>query len=151
MDFQTILALVGGAAAAFFGSKMLVAGDSRVEDRRRQAITLSTWCAANGLPTVSSLLADYAVGDYSGVLAHIRQLAQLIASPEQTKAVVQQFLDNQLTKALSTEEGKAALLSKVETQLGIKINRDALVVRPTELTTAPVVTSAPAPAEEVAE
>lgn len=134
MDLSMILVFAGATAAAFFGSKLIVAGDNRVEDRRRQAVTLSAWCAANGLPTLSSLCADYSVGDYSGVLAQVRQLCQLVADPEQSKVAVQQFLDVQLNKVLSTEEGKASLIAKIESKLGVVIDRDAIVQKPVELT-----------------
>jgi len=145
MDFQTILALVGGAAAAFFGSKMLVAGDTRVEDRRRRAVDLATWCRVNGLPTLSQLLTSYAVGDYSGVVHQVRALSDIISDPAQAKTTVKQFLDIQLSNQLTTTEGKEELIQLIEKKLDIAIDRSVLTAKPKIISEVPPIDAVAGP------
>ena len=133
MDMGSILTIVGGAAAAFFGAKLLGKGDTRVEERRRTAVDLATWAKGNGLGVLNNLLTDYAVGDYSGMVSSVRQIAGIVRDPAESQAALDRFLQVQLSRQLETEAGKESLVSFIESKLGIKIDRKAITIAPIEI------------------
>lgn len=61
------LKLLAVAAAGLFGAKYLFKTDTKVEKRRRGAAELAGRYREMGLITISDLLLDYSVGDYSGM------------------------------------------------------------------------------------
>ena len=133
MDFQTILVVAGGAAAAFFGAKAVGGVDNRVEDRRRHAVELAAWAKSNGLGILSELLTNYAVGGYGEVVGNIRQIVGILRDPEEGPATIRRFVKVQLDKQLATEEGKADLVKYVEDKLGVVIDRAAITKKPVAL------------------
>lgn len=134
MDFQTIFTVIGACAASFVGTKLLVKGDNRVEDRRRRAVQLASWCSNNGLPILSQMLASYSIGDYSGVLSNLQNIGDLVADPAQAQATIDLFLTTQLGKKLSTVEGKEQLISAIEKSLNVKIDRAAITQKAVAVT-----------------
>lgn len=126
MNISGIFLLVGLAAIAYFAGKLLIKGDNRVEERRRQAIKLSNWTASNGLPGLSRLSEAYAVGDYSSLITQAKVLAETLGNDQEALAIVDGFLKFQLTKRLGTPEGREAVIAFVETQLNVKIDRTVI-------------------------
>ena len=134
MDMQTILVLAGASAAAFFGGKAIIKLDNRIEDRRRRADTASAWCAANGLPGLSTLLANYSIGDKSGTLWQAQQLFAMLGNLDELKGSLDLFLKTQLDKKLSSTDGKNELIEYIERKLGVEIDREAITKKPVALT-----------------
>lgn len=133
MNISAILVLAGLGIGGYFLGKLILKGDSRVEDRRRRSIELSNWTSANGLPEISKLLIAYSIGDYSFLLHSLRSISDTLANDESAKALVNRFLSVQLKSKLSTAEGKEELLRLVETQLNVKIDRAAVNAAATPL------------------
>ena len=133
MNISAILVLAGLGIGGYFLGKLILKGDSRVEDRRRRSIELSNWTSANGLPEISKLLIAYSIGDYSFLLHSLRSISDTLANDESAKALVNRFLSVQLKSKLSTAEGKEELLGLVEKQLNVKIDRAAVNAAATPL------------------
>ena len=133
MNISAILVLAALAAGGYFLGKTLFRADTKTEDRRRRAIELSNWTSSNGLPEISKLLIAYSIGDYSFLLNSLRSISDTLANDESARALVNRFLSAQLTKKLSTVEGKEELIAMVERALNVKINRDAIAPTATEL------------------
>lgn len=123
MNISGILLLVGLAALAYFAGKILIKGDNRVEERRRHAIKLAAWTDSNGLPGLSRLATCYAVGDYSGLVGQAKILAETLGNDQEALAIVDGFLRFQLTRRLSTPEGRETVIRFVEENLNVKIDR----------------------------
>ena len=67
------------------------------------------------------------------MIGSIRQLIDVIRDKDQSQAALDTFLKVQLTKALSTEEGKKKVISLVEDILGVVIDPESLVKKPTAI------------------
>jgi hypothetical protein len=130
MDFSQVAIFAAASVAAFFAGKLAIKGDTRVEERRRQAGRLAAWCEANSLPIISSGLLAYSVGDYSGALYAIRSAAEVIGDTDQSKAVLDKFLQVQLDKRLQNTDDRKALLEFVEKRLGVKLTATPVEVKP---------------------
>lgn len=133
MEPVIILTLIGAVAAAFFGAKTIGTVDNRVEDRKRGTMKLAIWASNNGLPLLTDLLENYTVNARTEVIGSIRSLIDVLRDADQSKAALDTFLKVQLTKKLSTEEGKKQILTQIEEILDVKIDRDALIKAPTSL------------------
>jgi hypothetical protein len=121
MDMQSMLLIAGISAGAFFGGKLLVKADTRVEDRRRQAARLGAWCQANGLPTLSSLLTEYSIGNYSGSLYALQHMHEIVGDAELSKQAVDLFLKTQLDKRLADTDSRTALVDYIQKKMGVTI------------------------------
>jgi len=133
MNLVALFAVVGLGVAGFFAGKGGVKVGARVEDRRRTAVKLATWCSSNGLPDLGDLLTSYAVQDYSGVIHQFQTLADLVADPDRSGKAIDSFLDAQLNRKLSTQEGQDQLIAFVERALNVTIDRDSIVQPPPTL------------------
>ena len=125
MDLFSIAVLAGIGLLMYFVvvPKAVAAGD-RVEGRRSRAVHLATWAKVNGLPILSGVFEKYAVGDYTGTIAGIGQLHDLLADDELSKQAIDGFLKVQFDKALSTHEGRENLIKLVEEKFSIEVPRD---------------------------
>ena len=119
MDFQQIAIFGGLSVAAFLVAKLGVKLDNRVEDRRRHAVKLASWCEANGLPLIASGLQAYSISDYSGALYALQSAIDVIGDAEASKAALDRFLRVQLDRRLANTDDKAALLDYVQKRLGV--------------------------------
>jgi hypothetical protein len=135
MDLQTVLMFGGAGALAFLAGKLIVRGDTAVEERRRRAVDLSSFCKVNGLPELATLLADYSVGDYSGVASQLKTIFGIVADSELSKRSLDSFLEVQLKKRLDNAEGRESLVKFVENHLKITIPREFFSPKPAELVT----------------
>ena len=133
MDVQGILMLVGLGFGAYFVTRTALRVDDRVEDKKRLALNLATWTAANGLPTLSQILSDFAINDLSGVVSGIKNLNAIVSNPESARDSLNSFLRVQLDKKLATAEGRQELVRYVEDKLNVKISAAALNQPPTAL------------------
>ena len=126
MNLTALLAIVGLSAVGYLTGKTGVKVGTRVENRRRTAVRLATWCAANGLPDLASLLTSYAVQDYSGVLHQFQEISDKVSDPGAAQNAVDRFLEVQLSNKLKTKEGQEVLIKFIEGSLNIEIDREAI-------------------------
>ncbi len=98
-----MLMILGASAAAFFGVKFLMKKDTAIEDRRAGAIDLCTACEKEGLGFLTPTLRAYAVGDYSGILGHFRELVRGLTDSERRAAALEAMMAVQLDKRLKDE------------------------------------------------
>ena len=128
VNIQGVLWLSAAGVACYFLGKLFFRADTHLEDVKRRCQVLSGWCAENGLPICSKVLNAFVVNDVSGLIPAFKQVLDILADPVESQAALDRFLLVQLDKKLSTHEGKEILISAIEKRLGLKINRDALVV-----------------------
>lgn len=126
MDLHSLLTLAGIGGVAFVGSRVLVGGSNKREGLKRAANRLSQFAAANNLPILNSTLEAVAIGDLSGTISGIRQIADILGDPEASKSVLENFLKGQLKKQVATVEGREALARFIATEFKIQIDFEAL-------------------------
>jgi len=115
--FISLNSLLIGAlviAVAFFVTKWLLQKDTKIEDRRRAAFALSAKLNEYGLVKLSKIIADYAVGDYSGVMHRVKALADLLFEGEDPllKELDGAF-DRILAAKLKNADARALIAAKV--------------------------------------
>jgi len=114
LSLNTVVIVVLIAAVGFLGAKWLFKKDTEIENRRRGAVKLAASLKAYGLVKIPDFLADYAVGDYSGMAMKIKALAEMFMSGED--AVVKEFdavYERVLAEKLKSEAGRALIASKL--------------------------------------
>lgn len=140
-DLGTVAILAGvGAFLYFIAIPKANNVKKRVESRRTRSVDLAVWAKSNGLPILGGLFSRYAAGDYSGTIASLDQIHDILADPALSKQAVDGFLSHQLGKALETAEGRENLVRQIEERLSITIPRDqiaALNSKKQALTTEP--------------
>ena len=109
-----VLSFIIACGAAYAAVTWLFKKDTEVENLRRGAAKLAAKLQEFGLKKIPEFLIDYSVGDYSGMLKKIEQLAELFLSGE---VHVMQELDavyqNVLAAHLKTEAGRTLLAAKL--------------------------------------
>lgn len=133
MNLTALLAIVGLSAVGYMTGKTGVKVGERIEDRRRTAVRLATWCSVNGLPSLASMLESYAVSDWSGVYANFRDVSNVVADPKLASEAVDRFLSVQLANKIATAEGREQILQFVERSLNVKIDRESIQFAPQAL------------------
>lgn len=101
-------------AIAFLVSKLFFKVDKSVEARRRQAITLSSTLASNGMTWVPALLVDYAVGDYESVGVKLGHLAITIEKDPTLKAEFDTVFQKLLASKFQDPTAKTDLETMLE-------------------------------------
>lgn len=126
-DVQDLL-IFGGIAAVIYFVLVPKANQAkkRIEARRTRSVDLAVWAKANGLPILGGLFSKYAAGDYSGTIAALDQVHDILADPALSKQAVDGFLSVQLGRALETAEGRENLVRQIEERLSITIPRDQI-------------------------
>ena len=118
--------LAGGGLAGF---KWAFKTDTKIENRRRGAADLASSLKGLGLKKIPAFLIDYSVGDKSGMIHKIGQLAELFLDGE--AAVLAEFKDvfmNLLEAKLSSEEGRAFIAARLAdrvTDIDTAVAKDA--------------------------
>jgi len=133
MDPSLIAIFTAAGIASFFLGRYAISADSKLEDLRRRAITLSGWCQAQGFHQLAALLVSFSVGDYSELISGVRTTMDILADSDNANATLDVILDKQLARKLSTVEGREQVLAKLETMLNVKIDREAMTQEPTSL------------------
>ena len=133
MNLTALLAIVGLGVAGYYSGKGGIKVGNRVEDRRRTAVRLGSWCSANGLPDLAGLLTEYAVQNYTGVFHQFQTISDKIANPAEAQQALDQFLQVQLDAKLKTAEGQDSLIKYVERALNIQIDRESIIQLPPSL------------------
>lgn len=94
--------MVLAAVAGYFGYKYLVKTDTKVESRRRAAAELASHYREMGLASVSNVLLDYSVGDYSGMAKKITSYYEKVTEngmEAETDSVFNKILNTKLQDA----------------------------------------------------
>lgn len=85
-DLHNPLILVAIGVAMFFVGQLLFKGDTAIENRRRAATRLAGRLRELGFTRLPPILEDYAVGDYSGMIGKIRDVADLLGDEKERQA-----------------------------------------------------------------
>jgi len=80
--------------------KLALAVDTKIENRRRVAIDISEKLNENGFTLFDELLKSYAVGDKSGMLKVLIELAKVVKDPEVLAVHLSRVFRTQLGKAV---------------------------------------------------
>lgn len=107
-----ILALL--VVVGFFLAKVWFQKDTEAEDRRREAVKLAAVMSNLGLKLIPAFLTDYAVGDYSGMVHKLADMARLFSQGED--AVVKEFevvFERVLEAKLRSDSGRALIAAKL--------------------------------------
>jgi len=115
--------LVVGVAGllAFLGGKLLFRSDERIEDMKRTAVGLSGKCERAGLPLTAGLLEALAVGDISGAIASVKEIARVLGDEVRLKETMNTFLTKQLKERLDSTDEATKLYRFIEDYMGVKI------------------------------
>jgi len=114
IDFQSLALVAAVGVAAYFGIKWVVSKDTEVEARRASAYELAKKLEQYGLRIIPRIPAAYAVGDYSGLIATLIEVAKIfLAGDEAIVKELEQTFDKVLSVKLSTPEGRALLEAKL--------------------------------------
>ena len=116
-----LIALASAPLAVGAVSYLMVRGDSRVEDRRKNAVKMAELASENGFPLLSELLACYAVGDYSGCIAAVKALHGTLTDDVLRKAAWDNVLKVQLAKRLGSKETRAQSIAYVANEFNLTI------------------------------
>ncbi len=111
MDYLPIAFVVIGM---FFAGKLMFRADTRVEERRRSAAKLSGTLREVGLTRIPSVLDDYAVGDYSGMVRGIRELGDDLKDPDKRSAEFERLFRLTLEHKLKDPEKRGTLVKLFE-------------------------------------
>ena len=87
--------------------------DTEIENRRRAANEVASILQEKGLRIIPSILSDYAVGDYSGMVAKFKNAAKLLLNPQMANAEFDGVFTRMLEEKLKDPEQRAALVEKV--------------------------------------
>jgi hypothetical protein len=107
MDPVTIALCVTVPVLAGFLAAFAFRKDTEKENRRRAAIVGSQITRDFGLTHAPKILEAYAVGDYSGMVHEVKELAKLATTPALLQAELDSVLKSVVAKKMATPEGKA--------------------------------------------
>lgn len=137
IDVRNPLVLGAIGVAMFFVGQLLFKGDSAIENRRRVATRLAGRLRELGFTRLPPILEDYAVGDYSGMISKIREVADLLGDERERQSEFERVFQLVLEAKMRDPEKREALIKTVD-------RLRAVHERP------PVVVGAPSPAMAVA-
>jgi hypothetical protein len=114
LSISSVVILVLLAIVGFFLAKVWFQKDTEAENRRREAAKLAAVLTNYGLVKTPAFLIDYSVGDYSGMIHKIADMARLFGEGEE--AVVKEFdkvYERILDAKLKTEAGRTLIAVKL--------------------------------------
>jgi len=113
-DLQSLSLLAAIGAAGYFGVKWFLSKDTEVEARRASAYELAKKLESYGLRHIPTIPAAYALGDYSGLVQKVVEVARIfLAGDEAIVKELDQTFDRVLSVKLATPEGIALLKAKL--------------------------------------
>lgn len=105
---------VAVAVAAALIVAALVRKDTAIEDRRRSAIEVASIYEGYGLRWLPRLLRTYAVGDYSGLVIEMREMAAMLRDPGVAQAELEQVVDRVVEKHVADPKLRGPFLERVD-------------------------------------
>jgi len=114
IDVRNPLVLGAIGVAMFFVGQLLFKGDSAIENRRRVATRLAGRLRELGFTRLPPILEDYAVGDYSGMISKIREVADLLGDERERQSEFERVFQLVLEAKMRDPEKREALLKTVD-------------------------------------
>lgn len=114
LDLRNPLILGAIGVAMFFVGQLLFQGDTAVENRRRVATRLAGRLRELGFTRMPPILEDYAIGDYSGMISKIREVADLLGDERERQAEFDRVFQLVLEAKMRDPEKREALLKTVD-------------------------------------
>lgn len=105
--------VVAVVVAALLLGILVFKKDTEIENRRRAANEVASILREKGLRIIPDILSDYAVGDYSGMVAKFKHAAKLLLNPEMAAAEFEGVFQRILEEKLKNPDQRAALIEKV--------------------------------------
>lgn len=109
---SVVLVVAVGVAALCLGVA-LFRKDTEIENRRRSAIEAANVLRGHGLKEIPTLLTDYAVGDYSGLVTRAKDLSRRLADPVLAEAEFNTVFERLLDAKLKDPQRSTAFLADV--------------------------------------
>lgn len=118
---NTGLALIGTSVAAAAGiGAWLFRKDTEVEHRRRAAVEASGVLRQYGLSILPDILNDYAVGDYSGLAARVRDSANKLLNPAQLEVEFGTIFNKLVETRLTDPQRREAFIADFLKKAGVE-------------------------------
>lgn len=105
--------VVAAVAVGVLAGQFAFRKDTQREERRKSALAVSRVLSGKGLVTVPLVLEMYAVGDYSGMLHHLREAAITLNNPAAAAAEFDAIFEKMLVAKLANGEVKAELVKRI--------------------------------------
>ena len=107
---------------------LLLKVDTKKENLRREAIVLGRKFNENGLTILDKLLENFAVGDKSGMVKSLIELAGMVQKPEVFTAHINELFKIQLTKRLQDPASRTEISKLLSNAIALKkVEADAAV------------------------
>lgn len=129
-DFHNPLVLAAIGVAMFFVGQLLFKGDTAIENRRRAATRLAGRLRELGFTRLPPILEDYAVGDYSGMIGKIRDVAEILGDEKERQAEFERVFQLILESKMKDPEKRDGLIKAFEKLRGL-YERPASATPPT--------------------
>jgi hypothetical protein len=110
LDLTHPLVLAGMAVVAFCLGQLLFKGDNAIENRRRAATRLAGRLRELGFTRIPPILEDYSVGDYSGMIGKIRDVAEILGDDKERHAEFEKVFQLVLEAKMKDPEKRDALI-----------------------------------------
>ncbi|MBI3866821.1 MAG: hypothetical protein HY290_33495 [Planctomycetia bacterium] len=110
LDLSNPIVLAAIAAVMFFGGQLLFKGDTAVENRRRGATRLAGRLRELGFTRLPPILEDYSVGDYSGMISKIRDVAEMLGDDKERHAEFEKVFQLILEAKMKDPEKRDGLI-----------------------------------------
>jgi hypothetical protein len=113
-DLGNPFVLVALGVAMFFVGQLLFKGDTAIENRRRSATRLAGRLRELGFTRLPPILEDYSVGDYSGMIGKIRDVAEMLGDEKERQAEFERVFQLILEAKMKDPEKRDALVKTFE-------------------------------------
>lgn len=117
---KSFLAAVSTPIAIVAVIVLLLKVDTKKENLRREAIVLGRKFNENGLTILDKLLENFAVGDKSGMIKSLIELAGMVQKPEIFSAHINDLFKIQLTKRLQDPASRTEISKLLSNAIALK-------------------------------
>lgn len=119
VDFQNLVVLAAIGVAMFCVGQLLFKGDSAVENRRRAATRLAGRLRELGFTRLPPILEDYSVGNYSGMIGKIRDVAEILGDEKERQAEFERVFQLILEAKMKDPEKRDGLIKAFDRLRGL--------------------------------
>lgn len=107
--WSMLMTAIAGIAVGY----LVIKKDTKIEQRRTDAIATATLCEKLGMVELADAFRQYAVGNYSGLIGDLKSVAKIAANPEKVMELMSKNFFAQLPNRLQNQEEKARILKAV--------------------------------------
>lgn len=118
-DLHHPLVLAAIGVAMFFVGQLLFKGDTAIENRRRSATRLAGRLRELGFTRLPPILEDYSIGDYSGMIGKIRDVAELLGDEKERQAEFERVFQLLLEAKMKDPEKRDSLIKAFDKLRGL--------------------------------